>query len=472
MTVGPSGFGRLEADLRLSYRSHLAMPAHNSHSGDDPCEEVASPWLREGREDARTLDSVAVARSLDGLRESVQRRGEPALAAILGAAERVAEEWLQRRDRASRRRGLYEEALAAEEQTAEQLSSVLRTLAELAETGDPAPRWGTRTSGGVRGWLGRRRSGRPAATGYAAEAHRSFGPGSSDAPERDEKKTKSDGLGVLERQATQDPVPADPSVSTIPSGPQRVFDAAVFLLGDFCLLLRGRPLDCRHAGKSQRLIRYLLAHHTRQVPKDVLIEVFWPTAGPTTGRRNLHQAVYMIRKAVRAHAPEMQLIIHDNDTYAVNPDLDIWSDAEEFERSIAIGRTGEDTGDVSRALEAYRIAERCYRGDFLEDSPYEDWALNERDRLRLLYLEVANRLGDLLVAVGELEGAFQIGQRLLRRDPCDEHAHQRAMRCFAAAGQRSLVAQQYRACADALERSLALEPSPETTEVYESLIGD
>jgi SARP family transcriptional regulator, regulator of embCAB operon len=447
------------------------MPAHSSHSGDDLYEDVASPLLCEGRDDARTLDSEVVARSLDGLRKSVQRRGEPALAAILSAAEHVAEEWLQRHDRASRRRGLYEEALVAEEQTAEQLSSVLRTLADLAETGDPPPSWGTRTSGGVRGWLGRRRSRRPAATGYAAEAHRSFGPASSDAPERDEKK-KSDGLGVLERQATQDPVPADPPVSTIPSGPQRAFDAAVFLLGDFSLLLLGRRLDCRHAGKSQRLIRYLLAHQTRPVPKDVLIEVFWPTADPTTGRRNLHQAVYMIRKAVRVHAPEMQLIIHDNDTYAVNPDLDIWSDAEEFERSIAIGRTAEHTGDVSRALEAYRIAERCYRGDFLEDSPYEDWALNERDRLRLLYLEVANRLGDLLVAVGEFEGAFQIDQRLLRRDPCDEQAHQRAMRCFAAAGQRSLVAQQYRACADALERSLDLEPSPETTEVYESLIGD
>jgi DNA-binding SARP family transcriptional activator len=447
------------------------MPAHSSHSGEDRCEEAASPWLREGRDGARTLDSVAVARSLDGLRESVQRRGDPALAAILGAAEHVAEEWLQRRDRASRCRGLYEEALASEEQTAEQLSSVLRTLAELAETGDPAPTRGTRTSGGVRGWLRGRRSRRSAATGYAVEAHRSFRPGSRDAPERDEKK-KSDGQGVRERQAIQDPVPADPLVSTIPSGPERTLDAAVYLLGDFCLLLRGRPLDCWHGSKSQRLIRYLLAHHTRQVPKDVLIEVFWPTAGATTGRRNLHQAVYMIRKAVRAHAPEMQLIIHDNDTYAVNPDLDIWSDAEEFERTIAIGRTAEHTGDVSRALEAYRIAERCYRGDFLEDSPYEDWALNERDRLRLLYLEVANRLGDLLVAVGEFEGALQIGQRLLRRDPCDEHAHQRAMRCFAAAGQRSLVAQQYRACADALERSLALEPSPETTEVYESLIGD
>jgi DNA-binding SARP family transcriptional activator len=448
------------------------MPARSSHSGDDRREEAGSPWLREGRDAARTLDSAKVARSLDGLRESVQRRGDPALASILGAAEHVAEEWLQRRDRASRRRGLYEEALAAEEQTAEQLSSVLRTLAELAETGDPAPRRGVRTSDGVRGWLRRRRSRRPAATGSAVEAHRSLRPGSSE-PERDEKKKKkSDGQRVRERQATQDPVPAGPPVSTIPSGPQRMFDAAVYLLGDFWLLLRGRPFDCRHGGKSQRLIRYLLAHHTRQVPKDVLIEVFWPTAGPTTGRRNLHQAVYMIRKAVRAHAPEMQLIIHDNDTYAVNPDLDIWSDAEEFERAIAIGRTAEHTGDVSRALEAYRIAERRYRGEFLEDSPYEDWALNERDRLRLLYLEVANRLGDLLVAVGEFESAFEIGQRLLRRDPCDEHAHQRAMRCFAAAGQRSLVAQQYRACADALERSLALEPSPETTEVYESLIGD
>jgi DNA-binding SARP family transcriptional activator len=396
------------------------------------------------------LDEAAVGRSLDALRRVVSADDDPALAAIFDATERVATQWLAQRDRADRCLAAYREAARAGERTSEQLDSMLRMLAALAVRSDARETKRGRTKG-VSGWFRQRAHTRRVIAVSAAAA---VGAPTRDAPS-----------AIAAPESDRSPPPTSPGLDSSA-------DAAVLLLGEFRLTLRGRPLNAWQGTKSQRLIRFLLAHHTRQVPKDVLIEVFWPMVGAATGRRNLHQAVYMIRRVIRAHTPDMELIIHDNDAYAVNEALEIFYDTTLFEDSALTGRNAERTGDLARARDSYAVAEQCYRGDFLEDSPYEDWALTERDRLRLLYLDTANHLGDLLVAGGDLDAAFQIDQRLLRRDPCDERAHRRAMRCFAAAGQRSLVAQQYRACADALGREMALEPSAETTDLYASLIGD
>jgi DNA-binding SARP family transcriptional activator len=249
-------------------------------------------------------------------------------------------------------------------------------------------------------------------------------------------------------------------------------DATVQLLGDFRLQVRGRPLEVCQGGKCQRVIRYLMAHARRPVPKDVLIDAFWPDTSVEAGRRNLHQAVYMIRKSLRDHDPEVQLIIHDNDAYAINTELEVWCDNEEFEAEITIARTAERAGEPERALEAYAAAEKRYQGDFLQDSPYEEWALAERARLRLLYTEAANRLADMLLGRGAIDTALQLSQRLIGRDPCDEDAHRRAMRCFAATGRRTLVVRQYRTCVETLARVVGLGPSPETTDLYSSLIAD
>ena len=119
-----------------------------------------------------------------------------------------------------------------------------------------------------------------------------------------------------------------------------------------------------------------------------------------------------------------------------------------------------------------RCSREALRWRLPADSPYEEWALGERDRLRLLYTEAANHLGDLLLDRGAIEPALQLSQRLIRRDPCDEDAHRRAMRCFAATGRRTLVVRQYRTCVDTLARVLALGPSRETAHLYASLISD
>jgi DNA-binding SARP family transcriptional activator len=254
-------------------------------------------------------------------------------------------------------------------------------------------------------------------------------------------------------------------------------ELAACLLGSFCLLRHGQLLGEWHGNKTSRVVRFLVAQRGRPVSLDALIDVFWPDADAESGRRNVHQMIYTIRKSLRgADSPAEgsslpPLIVFENDAYALNVHGGFWCDATEFEQHVAAGRRAEAERRNDDAMLHYTEAQHLYRGDFLEDLPYDEWVLAERRHLRMLYVETVNRLAEARLDAGALDEALELSRRLLNRDPCDESAHRRLMRCYARTGNRRMLIQQYEACADAMERVLGLAPEPETVELYTSLVN-
>ena len=187
--------------------------------------------------------------------------------------------------------------------------------------------------------------------------------------------------------------------------------------------------------------------------------------------------IYTIRKSLRGAASpdedssEPPLIVFENDAYALNVQDGFWCDATEFEAQVAAGRRAEAECRIEDAMMHYAQAQHLYRGDFLEDLPYDEWVLADRRHLRMLYIETVNRLAEARLDFGEIDEALELSQRLLNCDPCDESAHRRVMRCYARSGNRGMLTQQYEACADAMERVLGLAPDPKTVELYASLVN-
>jgi len=110
-----------------------------------------------------------------------------------------------------------------------------------------------------------------------------------------------------------------------------------------------------------------------------------------------------------------------------------------------------------------------YRGDLLEGS-YDEWLLEERERLRQRYLEALERLSVLLEARGHHAQAVPYAEQLMRNDPLREAAYRLLMRLHNAAGNRARALRVYHACATTLERELGIEPSGATRAAYEALL--
>jgi hypothetical protein len=61
--------------------------------------------------------------------------------------------------------------------------------------------------------------------------------------------------------------------------------------GTFRVSVDGTPVDTASSRRTRNVLAYLLAHRRAAVPRDVLMEVFWPAAAPDAARNSLHVAL-------------------------------------------------------------------------------------------------------------------------------------------------------------------------------------
>jgi DNA-binding SARP family transcriptional activator len=259
------------------------------------------------------------------------------------------------------------------------------------------------------------------------------------------------------------------AVSAEPTAaPEEQLSLTAYLLGQFHIEIDGRLIGGLPIGRGLAMFKYLLAHHTRFIPREILMETFWPSASPEAARNSLNVAVHSVRQALRSCA-DAPLIIYRDGAYGLNPSLALWVDIEAFEQHFQHGRRLERDGQSDQAAADYDAAISLYTDDFLADEPYEEWPVQIRERLRMVFLEALDQRSQIALAQGGYSVCASLCQRMLAHDSCREDAHCRLMRCYSRQGQAARALRQYQDCVEILRRELDVEPSLATAELAERL---
>lgn len=213
--------------------------------------------------------------------------------------------------------------------------------------------------------------------------------------------------------------------------------------------------------KAQALFAYLAMRPGQMQPRDKIAALLWGDTGEEQARHSLRQTLVGLRKVVGSTEPPVLLI--EGDSLALNRDV-LNVDALEFQRLVS-----------EATVESLEEAAGMYQGDFLEglsvnEEPFEEWLLSERERLRELAQEALARLLGQYNKSGNIDMAIRSAGRLLALDPLQEAVHRALMRLYAKQGRREAALKQYQTCVSLLERELAMEPEEETKEVYEEIL--
>jgi DNA-binding SARP family transcriptional activator len=243
----------------------------------------------------------------------------------------------------------------------------------------------------------------------------------------------------------------------------------VRLLGLFEFSIDGGTVTDWAGARGRSVLKYLLVHRGRPVRKETLMETFWPGADPDASRNRLNVALSSLRRSLRPVVGDMPVVLHHEGTYRLNPALSIWIDVEAFEQRAAVGIKLHRAGDVTAASVALRDAVDLYRGSFVEDDLFEEWMSPPRERLRVLFLDLLDRLGDIAFTQGNYDMCIDVGRKILADDSCREDTHRRLMRCYGRQGRPHLALRQYHACVSSLRSELAVDPSAETVTLYEDI---
>jgi len=231
----------------------------------------------------------------------------------------------------------------------------------------------------------------------------------------------------------------------------------ILLLGQFKVRADDRPL-LLPSRRAQSLLAFLALNAGVTHRRERLAGLLWPEATETNARRYLRQALWRIRKSLESEAlaPEDYLKIGDIEL-TFDAGADYWLDAELLLKS-----------SLDRPVEEIIGAVRLYRGELLPGF-YDEWIILERDRLQAAYHRKMNVLLQSLIQSGKWHDALKWGEQWIRTGHAPEPAFRALMHAYAGLGDQSMVCSTYARCLKALDQELAVEPSAETTILYEQI---
>jgi DNA-binding SARP family transcriptional activator len=242
---------------------------------------------------------------------------------------------------------------------------------------------------------------------------------------------------------------------------------AIHMLGPFGIMIGDLKVKLPPS-RGLSVLKYLLLHHKQYISREMLMDIFWPDAEAKTARNNLNVAIHSLRKSLRSII-FLPIISFENGAYRLQDELQIWLDVEEFERCVKSGCRLEAQNQLSSALAEFETAISLYQGDFLEENPYEEWTILDRERLRVAYLESLDHLSQIYFSQERYAACISSCQLILARDRCREDTHRLLMCCYSRQEQYHLAVRQYQICLEALRAELKVKPAMETTQLYDHI---
>jgi DNA-binding SARP family transcriptional activator len=248
----------------------------------------------------------------------------------------------------------------------------------------------------------------------------------------------------------------------------------ISLLGDLRVSYQGKEISLGRSRNGRAIFRYLVALPDKSAPTDVLLEIFWSQDEPQEAKHKLHIAVSTLRQALHEGLGSLleghDAIVYLDDRYLLLPGLEIELDVDLFARYVAAGQRLEREGRDEEATAEYEAAHALYRGDYLSQDLYADWAVAPRARYEEMYLTVLGRLAEHYVEQQRYADGVSCCRQILARDSFREDAYRQLMRCYSRMGRRNQALREFQSCKEVLRWELGVEPMRETVELHDQIV--
>jgi LuxR family transcriptional regulator, maltose regulon positive regulatory protein len=281
-------------------------------------------------------------------------------------------------------------------------------------------------------------------------------------------------IGAGELAASAIHSPSDPFPASRPKNGPNVPLLDIQTFGGLSVAAMGaHPIDDRDWGGRQPklLLKAIIVHGLRDIPKEVLIEDLWPEADPAATARNFKVTLHRLRKALQ---PELEpgvrsAYVHLHEGRISLDETHCRVDVGRFLEVAKRIKNGGSRLDGDALLALCRQARQLYKNDFLPEEPYAPWVEVKRSALRDTYQQIIQTEARVLAREGRLEAAADGYADLLQLDPCQEAAAQALMTLYARLGRRGDALQVYKGFATTLKQQLGAPPDIRTQALYKHI---
>ena len=251
---------------------------------------------------------------------------------------------------------------------------------------------------------------------------------------------------------------ANPSVS--PRRPEIEARA----LGQSSVLLDSQPVSEAQwrSLRAKEILFYLLSSDMAQTKENITTAV-WPDLPPAKATSNFHINLFRLRRALHP-----RIITMEQGRYQVNPNLEIWFDALEFEKLI---KTSDNSAlnDVE-LMPNLEKAVALYKGQFLADI-YSDWAIQRRQELENEYIKALMLLARLSSNLGQHYRAIGLLERVIAIDLYQDEVYCQLIEEHLAMGNDIAATGIYKRYVDTVAHELDCVPSARMRKLYKRILS-
>ncbi len=239
-------------------------------------------------------------------------------------------------------------------------------------------------------------------------------------------------------------------------------------LGQFRVWLGEQELSEKawQRGKAKQLFQLLLTKRQHLLAREEIFHYIWEDSDEEAASRDFKVALNALNKALepnREARASAFFIQRHGSSYGFNLASGCQIDADEFERLVSCGLNERD---IRQAVVYLEKGLAYYHGEYLPDCRYEDWCIEERERLQALYLRGAEKLAQSYTALQRYDDCIRWCETILKTDDCWEEAYRLLMYAYYCKNNRAQSVKWYEKCVAKLREQLGVEPLPSTRDTY------
>ena len=225
-----------------------------------------------------------------------------------------------------------------------------------------------------------------------------------------------------------------------------------------------------HSQQMWNLLEYLIVFRDQTISPKNLVGSLWPgdkSNNPTNALKNL---IYRIRMLFAGYGIPFakDLICYRENAYCWSSRFVCEIDVEQF---ASLCTQGADTRQPDKLrIALYLRAFELYRGNFLPNSNYREWAIVLENDYRRLYFDSVYDACALLAANNRFDRIEAVCEKAIGFDPFEERAHQYLIEALVRQGKQTQALAHYNDLTELFYRELGVSLSEDVRSLYREIV--
>ena len=254
-------------------------------------------------------------------------------------------------------------------------------------------------------------------------------------------------------------------------------DLRIQTFGQFQMWRDGKPIGSWERPQAETIVKLLLVRRVRggrAMAADELITRLWPSSDEESGRKKLLPLISVARRTLEPDIEprDSNFILRSANGYFFDLSGHVSWDLIEFRQHLNHGQQWVRAKKWDKALEELEKGRKLYKGDFLAEDRYDDWAMDIRREIAGEVRDLLTNLADAYAALGNYPEAIKACEDALHKDPLLESVYRRLMRFHYCNGDKGQALKIYRNCLKLFEELFGESPTPATRHLRDVIAND